>query len=84
MGEAPAGDARYEVSIEGEIHEWHKDTISADEIRELGGLPADSEVAAVNTADGTQTTLAEGDVHDVPALDPGKPVVKKTDFRRAG
>ncbi len=79
----PAADATHEVSIEGEIHPWHKDTISAAEIRELGDFPSDSEVAAVRIVDGTETTLGEDDVHDVPPLEPGKPLVKKVDFRRA-
>ncbi len=84
MSETPSEEVRYEVSIEDEIHPWHKDTISAEEVRELGGLPADSDVAAVHIADGTETTLGEDDVHDVPPLEPGKPLVKKVDFKRAG
>ena len=84
MSTQPSEGATHEVSIEGEIHAWHKDTISPAEIRELGGLPADSAVTAVHIADGSETTLAEDDVHDVPALEPGKPLVKKVDFRRAG
>ena len=80
----PPDEATHEVSIEGEIHPWHKDTISAAEIRELGELPDDSEVMAVRIADGSETPLAEDEVHDVPALEPGKPLIKKVDFRRAG
>jgi hypothetical protein len=34
-------------------------------------------------ADGEEHVLDEDAVHDVPPLQPGKPVVKRTDFRRA-
>ena len=77
------GETSYEVSIEGEIHPWGSDTISVAEIRELGDIPEDARVAAVGLADGEEHVLDEDAVHDVPPLEPGKPVVKRTDFRRA-
>ena len=73
----------YEVSIEGEIHSWDSDTISVAEIRELGEIPDEAAVAAVSLDDGEEHVLDEDAVHDVPPLEPGKPVVKRTDFRRA-
>ncbi|MDQ3850040.1 MAG: hypothetical protein M3296_05425 [Actinomycetota bacterium] len=80
--EAP-NQAQYEVSIEGEIHQWDKDSISVSEIRELGGFPDGAEVAAVDLATGDEHTLDDDDVHHVPALEPGKPLVKRMDFKRA-
>ncbi len=80
--EQPPGGARYEVSIEGEIHPWDKDTISVAEIRELGGFPADSPVVAADLVEEKEWILPEDAVHDVPALEPGKPLVKRMDFRR--
>jgi hypothetical protein len=76
-------EAGYEVSIEGQIHPWGSDTISVSEIRELGDIPDDAQVAAVGLADGEEHVLDEDAVHDVPPLEPGKPVVKRMDFRRA-
>ncbi len=79
--EGTAG-APYEISIEGQTHPWGRDTISAAEIRELGGIPDDSPVVAVNLADGEEHVLDEDEVHDVPPLEPGKPVVKRMNFKR--
>ena len=73
----------YEVSIEGQIHPWESDTISVAEIRELGDIPDEAAVAAVSLDDGEEHVLDEDAVHDVPPLEPGKPTVKRTDFRRA-
>ena len=75
--------AGYEVSVEGEIHQWGSNTISVAEIRELGDIPDDAAVAAVDLVDGEEHVLDEDAVHDVPPLEPGKPMVKRTDFRRA-
>ncbi len=80
--EGTAG-ARYEVSIEGQTHPWGRDTISVAEIRELGGFPADCQVVAVSLVDGEQRVLDEDAVHEMPPLEPGKPVVKRMNFKRA-
>lgn len=73
----------YEVNIEGQIHPWHKDTISVPEIRQLGGFPADSPVVAMNLEDRSEKPLAEDAVHNVVALEAGKPLVKRMCFKRA-
>lgn len=75
--------AEREISIEGQTYPWGRDTISAAEIRDLGSIPEDCKIVAVNLADGKEHVLDEDDVHEVPALDPGKPVVKRTNFKRA-
>jgi hypothetical protein len=76
--------ARYEVDIEGQIHPWNKETISVPEIRELGGFPADSPVMAVSIEDDTEERLPEDAVHNLVALEEGKPLVKRTSFKRPG
>jgi hypothetical protein len=78
---APEGP-KYEIWIEDTIHSWTKDTISVPEIRELGGLPADSPVSAVDLVAQQEVPLPEDAVHDVPPREPGKPLVKRTRFKR--
>ena len=77
------GSAKYEVNVEGQIHEWNKDTISVPEIRELGGFPPGSPVVAVNLEDNSEKSLGEGDVHEVVPLEEGKPLIKRVCFQRA-
>lgn len=71
-----------EVAIEGRIVPWDKDTISVPEIREVGGFPSDSPVVAVDFATNEEQTLSEDDIHVVPALQDGKPLVKRMNFKR--
>lgn len=80
--EGTAG-ASYEISVEGITYPWGRDTISAAEIRDVAGLPADCTIVAVDLADGQEHVLDEDAVHHVPPLDPGKPVVKRTNFKPA-
>jgi len=80
--EASSDDPRYEVWAENTIQEWHKGTISLAEIRELGGMPADCPVIAVDLVAQQEVPLPEDAVHDVPPRDLGKPLIKRTHFRR--
>jgi hypothetical protein len=80
--ESSSRGAEHEVWVEGQIHPWHKDTISVPEIRELGGFPADSPVVAVDPVEEKEWVLPEDAVHDVPPLEPGKPLVKRMGFKR--
>lgn len=75
--------APYEISIEGQTHPWGRDTISVAEIRELGDIPQDARVVAVDLVEGHERVLDEDAVHEIPPLEPGKPVVKRTNFKRA-
>lgn len=75
--------AKYEVNVEGRIHPWSKGTISVPEIRQLGGFAAGAPVVAVDLATSSEKNLAEDAVHDVAAIEEGKPLVKKTCFKQA-
>ncbi|MDQ4148842.1 MAG: hypothetical protein M3164_02445 [Actinomycetota bacterium] len=81
MNEA-GGGPRYGVTIEGQVHEWDKETISVPEIRELGGFPSDSKVVAVDLTDNSERPLSDDAVHNVVPLEPGKPLTKRMEFRR--
>lgn len=72
----------YEISIEGAIQPWGRNTISVAEIRELGGFPQDAPVVAVNLEDAQKHVLSEDAVHELPPLEPGKPSVKRVNFVR--
>ena len=71
----------YEISIDGEARPWGSPTITTAEIRDLGGFAPDAPVVAVDLVTGEQTALPEDAVHDIPPLDPGKPVVKRMNFK---
>jgi Multiubiquitin len=73
----------YEVTIEDRLYQWGKPTITAAEVKELAGMPAGAEVMRVDLIDGTQERLNDSDVHELPRLEPGKGIVKRTAFRRA-
>lgn len=72
----------YQVLIEGAAYDWHKDTISVPEMRELGGLPKDRPVIQVDLQDNQMRVLAEDDVHQPVPLEPGKGVTKRVNFKR--
>lgn len=80
-GASPDGP-KYEIWIEDTIHPWDKDTISVAEIRELGGLPADCPVVAVDLVAQQEVPLSEDSVHDIPPREPGRPLVKRMRFKR--
>lgn len=78
----PADGPTYEIWIEDTIHAWDKPTISLAEIRELGGLPADCPVVAVDLVEQQEVPLSEDSVHEIPPRDPGRPLVKRTQFKQ--
>lgn len=79
---ASPGDVSHEVMVEGKAHPWDKDTIAVADIRELGGLPADSPVIEEDLRDGTERTLAEDEVLQPGTLEPGKRPTKRVNFRQ--
>src|SRR5215218_4165791 len=80
--EAPADDPKYDIWIEDTIPAWDKSTISLPEIRELGGLPADCPVLAVDLVEQQEVPLPEDSVHEIPPREAGRPLVKRTQFKR--
>jgi Multiubiquitin len=70
---------KYEINIEGTLHEWDRDTITVAELRQLGGLPADQEMIEVDLKDNSERVLGEGETID---LKPGKGFAKKVGFKR--
>lgn len=72
--------ARHQMLIEGEAHDWHKGTITVDEIRELGGLSTDRPVVRVDLQTNDRVVMDDDEVHELPELDPGKGVSKRVNF----
>lgn len=70
---------KYFVNIEGHEHPWTAPTISAAQIRQLGGFDATQPIVEVNLEDNTETTLAED---AVVKLKPGHGFAKKIKFQR--
>lgn len=70
---------QYEVDIEGQIHEWDRETITVPELRELGNLPSDQPVIEVDLKDNSEKTLADDATI---TLKPGKGFGKKVLFKR--
>jgi hypothetical protein len=68
----------YFVDIEGTIHPWPKDTITTEQIIELGGWPP-SEGAIEVFKDNTERTLKPG---EVVRIQPGHGFAKRVLFKR--
>ncbi|MFN8215674.1 MAG: multiubiquitin domain-containing protein [Solirubrobacterales bacterium] len=70
---------KYDVNIEGTIHEWQEPEITVAQIRELGDYAAGQEVIEVDLKDQSERVLAEG---ESVKLKPGKGFSKKVSFKR--
>ena len=53
-------DGKYFIKIVGTEYEWSVDSITTEQIRELGKLPADQPVVEEDK-DGTERTLSPGE-----------------------
>ena len=73
------GKAKYEVNLEGVIHEWAEPEITVTQIRVLAGWAGNQQVIEVDTKDNSERTLAEGETVE---LKPGKGFGKKVSFKR--
>lgn len=80
--EGTVAETEYEVTIEDRLHRWAKPTITAAEIRQLGGMPDEADVMRVDLVEGTEERMSDSDVHNLPRLQPGKGIVKRMAFRR--
>ncbi|MCG2714296.1 MAG: multiubiquitin domain-containing protein [Candidatus Omnitrophica bacterium] len=69
---------KYFVNIEGAEYPWNKETISTAEIRTLGNLPQSLPIVE-EFPDGTERTLAEG---EVVYLKPGHRFGRAPKFKR--
>jgi hypothetical protein len=70
---------KYFVDVEGTDYEWDSATITVPQIRELGNIPAGTEILEINLKTNEEKPLAE-DV--VVALVPGHGFSKKITFKR--
>jgi hypothetical protein len=70
---------KYEVNIEGDLHQWPNSTITVPQIRDLGNLPADQQVIEVDLQTNNEVTLAEDATVE---LKPGKGFGRKIQFKR--
>jgi hypothetical protein len=70
--------SKYYINIEGSEYLWDKDTISVQEIRTLGNIPADQAIVQENP-DGTEVTLAENQIIE---LQPGHRYGRAAKYRR--
>lgn len=75
----PGKGPKYHVNIEGEVFPWDEDEITPDEVRELGGLPADLPVLLINLQTNEQRELEEDEVVE---LQPGLGFSKKIKLKR--
>jgi hypothetical protein len=69
---------KYFVDIEGTIHPWPRNTISREEIAELGGWDVSAGVIEID-ADNKERTLAPGEIVE---LKPGQGFSKKIKWKR--
>ncbi len=77
-GDNPGQGPKYFVNIEGNLHPWTRDTITTEEIIQLGGWPADMGVIEID-ADNNERTLKPGEVVQ---LKPGQGFAKKIRWKR--
>jgi hypothetical protein len=70
---------KYEVNIEGSLHEWDRDKITVAELRQLAGFGADQQMIEIDLKDNSERVLDEGETID---LKPGKGFAKKVEFKR--
>ncbi len=69
----------YQVDIEGQVHEWPRETITVAELRNLGGFSTDQQMIEVDLKDNSERVLVEDETIE---LKPGKGFAKKVSFKR--
>lgn len=72
--------AKYYLDIEGVLKDWDEDTITTEQIIELGGWDA-SQGAILIDEDNRETTLQPGQIVEIK---PGMGFSKKVRFKRGG
>ena len=74
----PAQGPKFKIDIEGTLYDWDRDTITTEEIIQLGGWDP-SQGAIVIDKDNNERTLQPGEVVE---LRPGLGFSKKVRFKR--
>jgi hypothetical protein len=77
--EQPGKGPKFEVNIEGIIHEWSSPTITTEQIAELGGFDPALGVLEIDLTTNEERQLRAGETVE---LKPGKGFAKKRRFRR--
>ena len=70
---------KYEINFEGTIYDWHKDSITEEELRTLVGANADQPMLQVNLEDNTEIPFPPGGTLEVK---PGHGFSRKFGFKR--
>lgn len=70
---------KYEVNIEGQIHEWQRETITVSELLELAGYGPDQQMIEIDLKDNSERVLDQAESVE---LKPGKGFAKKVAFKR--
>lgn len=78
-GNKGGGGPKFHINIEGQIFDWDEDTITAAQIRQVGGLPANVPVEMIDLDTNEQRTLTE---LETVTLRPGLGFAKKIKFQR--
>jgi hypothetical protein len=74
-----ASGPKYVVNVEGVDHDWPSSTITAADIRILGGFAPTDPVIEVDLNDNSERTLSDDEVVDIK---PGVGFGKKIKFKR--
>jgi len=79
MKKSENGKSKYFLEIEGTIHDWDQDTITTEEIIELGGWESSQGVILIDLKTNEEETLSPGQIVE---LRPGLGFSKKHKFKR--
>ncbi len=77
--EHPGKGPKFEVNIEGAIHEWLSPTITTEQVAALGGFDAALGVLEIDLTTNEERQLRPGETIE---LKPGMGFAKKRRFRR--
>lgn len=70
---------KYWLNIEGKNHPWHEDTITTEQIIELGDWEADLGAIIIDLKTNVERTLQPGEIIEIK---PGQGFAKKVRFKR--
>ena len=79
MAQQTAQGPKFHLDIEGDITSWDEDTITTEQVADLGGWDASLGVILIDLKDNTERTLQPGEVVE---LKPGMGFSKKVRFKR--